>query len=90
MKKIIILLIILMSVSTVYGSKFSAYLRKHEAREQSRQTLELQQDMNFKDFVFSFQRRFVNEQGQRCRDYIARSRTNPYRHAQYRVCDERF
>ncbi len=35
------------------------------------------QDMNFPDFDFRFDRRYMDDSGQSCRDYVFRSRSNP-------------
>ncbi|ETO92110.1 hypothetical protein [Legionella oakridgensis] len=88
-KSILVLLLGMMCLSAVYGSQLSKYLHKKDEEEKAQQRREWQQDMNFSDFAFRLQRRFVNDHGQRCREYVFRSRSNPYRHGQYIVCDER-
>lgn len=75
--------------TTAFASKLSHYLHKQEAKEQAQQEQEIRGDMNFADFNFRLSKRYVNERGERCRDYDARSRSNPYRHSYYTVCDER-
>ncbi|WP_133128057.1 hypothetical protein [Legionella nagasakiensis] len=87
-KNIIVLLLGMMCLSTVYGSKLSKYLHKRDEQEKAQQQREWQQDMNFGDFAFRLQRRFVDDRGQRCREYVFRSRSNPYRHGRYIICDE--
>lgn len=72
-----------------FASKLSHYLHKQEAKDQAQQEQEVRSDMNFADFNFRLSKRYVNERGERCRDYEARSRSNPYRHGYYTVCDER-
>lgn len=57
-------------------------------RQQEQEAREWQQDMNFGDLVFRLERRYRNEGGEVCRDYIFRARSNPYRHGSYTVCDE--
>ena len=75
--------------SVAYASKLSRYMDKVDAEQQAQQQREWQQDMNFPDLAFRLDRRFIDDQGQRCRAYVFRARSNPYRHGQYIVCDER-
>jgi|GEM_PF-5299826 len=89
MKKIISLLLISLCFSVAYGSKLSKYLNKLDAEEKARMQHEWQQDMNFADMSFRLDRRYVRGQGDNCRDYVFRSRSNPYRSGAYTVCDER-
>ncbi|ASQ47363.1 hypothetical protein [Legionella clemsonensis] len=89
MKKIIFLLIAAMFLSVGYASKLSKFLNKMEAEDRARQEREWQQDMDFKDFAFRLDKRYTDDRGQQCRDYIFRARSNPYRHGYYTVCDER-
>lgn len=76
-------------VYTADASKLSRYLNKVDNEERARQEREWREDMNFADFSFRLDRRYVDNRGQRCRDYVFRSRSNPYRHGFYSVCDER-
>jgi hypothetical protein len=89
MKKLILLLLTVMLFSTGYASKVSKFFNKMDANDRARQEREWQQDMNFPDFAFRLDKRYVDDRGQRCRDYVFRSRSNPYRHGYYTVCDER-
>ncbi|MCP0914865.1 hypothetical protein NKV53_11060 [Legionella sp. 27cVA30] len=89
MKKFIIFFLTLFCLSTAYGSKLSKFLNKLEAEEKAEQQRERQLDMNFSDFEFRFERRYTDSYGKRCREYEFRSRSNPYRHGQYTVCDDR-
>lgn len=89
MKKIVILLIAATFLSVGYASKLSKYLNKMEADSRAQQEREWQQDMNFADFSFRLDKRYVDDRGQRCRDYVFRARSNPYRQGYYTVCDER-
>ncbi|MGQ3889174.1 hypothetical protein ACQUW5_09110 [Legionella sp. CNM-1927-20] len=90
-KKIVFLMAFLATlfVSIGYASKLSKYLNKMDAQDRARQEREWQQDMNFNDFAFRLDKRYRDERGQYCRDYIFRARSNPYRHGYYTVCDER-
>lgn len=74
---------------TVHASKLSKFLNKMEEKERARQEREWQQDMNFADFAFRLDKRYMDDQGQNCRDYIFRARSNPYRHGYFTVCDDR-
>lgn len=87
MKKLVVLLLTVCSVSPLAASKLSHYIDKTNARDRAQQQQEVQQDMNFADFAFRIQNRYVNDQGERCRDYQAVSRSNPYRHGIFTVCD---
>lgn len=78
-----------MFLSVGYASKLSKFLNNMEAEDKARQQREWQQDMNFNDFAFRLDRRYTDDHGQQCRDYVFRSRSNPYRHGYYTVCDER-
>lgn len=96
MKKAALALLVLSCIPTAYASKLSHHIHKVNERERAREERErsqdadlMRQDMNFPDFSFRFDRKYVNDRNERCRDYVARSRSNPYRHAYYTVCDER-
>ncbi|WP_454784465.1 hypothetical protein [Legionella sp. WA2024007413] len=89
MKKIILLLIITSFVSVGHTSKLSKFLKQMDEEDRVRQEREWQQDMNFGDFSFRLDKRYTDDHGQRCRDYKFRSRSNPFRHGYYTVCDER-
>lgn len=89
MKRLIILTAIMFMASTVTASKLSHYIDKVNARDRAAQQQETQQDMNFADFSFRLDSRYVSDDGERCRDYSLRSRTNPFKHGTYTVCDER-
>lgn len=89
MKKIIVILLMSFFVSTGYSSKLSQFLNKMDENQKRQQAQELQQDMNFSDFAFRLKERYVDKQGQQCRDYEFRGRSNPYKHGYYTVCDER-
>lgn len=89
MRKTIFVLLVSSLFSVGYASKLSKFLKKMDEEEKERQEREWRQDMNFGDFVFRLDRRYTGEHGQQCRDYKFRSRSNPYRHGYYTVCDER-
>lgn len=89
MKKTLILTLIMLLVPLTHASKLSAYLKKADEKNRAQEQMEVQQDMNFPDFSFRLDKRYTDEQGQRCRDYVFRSRSNPYRHGYFTVCDER-
>ena len=89
MRRALIICSILLAVPLAHGSKFSKFIHKMDAEEKARQQQEWQQDMNFSDISFRLNRRFVDNRGESCREYIFRSRSNPFRHGEYMVCDER-
>ena len=89
MKKFLFLLAINLCLSVSHASKFSKYLNKVDENDRAQQEREWREDMNFADFSFRLDKRYTDGRGQRCRDYVFRSRTNPYRHGFYSVCDER-
>lgn len=89
MKKTIVLIIMSLVFTSVYASKLSHYFKKMEEDDRANQERELQQDMNFADFAFRLDKRYTDENGERCRDYVFRSGSNPYRHGYFTVCDER-
>lgn len=96
MKKIILLLAIVGFASVAHASKLSHYIQKQKDRERARVEADdarlqaqVRQDTNFADFAFRFEKSYVDNNGQQCRDYIIRSRSNPFRHGYYTVCDER-
>lgn len=89
MKKIIIFIFAFLFISASYGSKLSKFIRKMDEKEKVRQQQEWQNDMNFADAAFRLDRRYSSDDGEACRDYIFRSRSNPYRHGHYIVCEER-
>lgn len=97
MKKWIVVLMALMMVPIANSSKLSRYMNKMDAQAQAQQQeiqaqqrQEWQQDMNFKDLDFRLDRRYFDDQGQSCRAYVFRARSNPYRHGTYTVCEERW
>lgn len=87
MKKILFILLVSLSFSTSYASKLSKYIKKSEARNHAQQQREWQQDMNFADLDFRFDRRYIDENKQSCREYVFRARSNPYRSGRYTVCE---
>lgn len=89
MKKLIIIFLLSSFFSIGYASKLSKFFKDMDNKERERQEQELRQDMNFNDFSFRLEKRYVDNQGQRCRDYVFRARSNPFRHGYYTVCDER-
>lgn len=88
MKKIALVLMVVLCVPFAHGSKLSHFFNKLDAEDKARTQREWQQDMNFSDLSFRLERRFT-EFGQQCREYEFRSRSNPYRHGHYTVCEER-
>ncbi|KTD17796.1 hypothetical protein [Legionella jordanis] len=89
MKKIALFVLASLFISLGYASKLSKFFDKMDAEDKARQQREWQQDMNFQDFAFRLDKRYVDDRGERCRDYVFRSRSNPYRHGYFTVCDER-
>jgi hypothetical protein len=89
MKKIVVLFLLSAFFSMGYASKLSKFFKDMDNKERERQEQEWRQDMNFNDFSFRLEKRYVDNQGQRCRDYVFRARSNPFRHGYYTVCDER-
>lgn len=89
MKKIALVLLLSICATGVYSSKLSKFMNKMEAQENQRAAQEWQQDMNFADFAFRLQQRYVDNHGQNCRDYEFRGRSNPYKHGYMTVCDDR-
>ena len=89
MKKLIVLLIVSLCFSVAHASKLSKYMNKMDAEEKAEQQREWREDMDFGDLSFRLERRYMDDRGQRCRDYIFRARSNPYRHGNYVICDER-
>lgn len=89
MKKILCLVLISLVLPVGYASKLSKYLHKVEEENRMQQEREWQQDMDFRDFSFRLERRYMDDHGQRCREYVFRARSNPYRHGYFTVCDER-
>ncbi|KTD19539.1 hypothetical protein [Legionella londiniensis] len=89
MKKIILLLVVSLCFPLAHASKLSKFLNKLDAEEQAQRQREWREDMNFNDLSFRLERRFGDQFGQQCREYEFRSRSNPYRHGHYTVCEER-
>lgn len=89
MKKFLLLLAVSLCLSVSHASKLSKYLNKVDENDRAQQEREWREDMNFADFSFRLDKRYTDGRGQRCRDYVFRSRSNPYRHGFYSVCDER-
>ena len=89
MKKTAIALLIVFCIPMGYASKLSHHIHKMKERERSQDADLMRQDMNFPDFSFRSDRKYRNDRNEKCRDYVFRSRTNPYRHGFYTVCDER-
>lgn len=89
MKKILVILLLSYLASFAHASKLSKFINKQKAHAKERNQQELRQDMDFADFSFRKQKRYVNERGEQCREYSMRSRSNPYRHGLYTVCNER-
>ena len=88
-KKIIVILLVSLCVGTGYSSKLSKFLNKMDDDQKQKTAQEWQRDMNFADFAFRLQERYVDKHGQQCRDYVFRARSNPYKHGYFTVCDER-
>lgn len=88
MKKIAILLVSILCVSLANASKLSEFLRKSEERDRVRVETTMRQDMNFADFSFRLNRNFRDDRsGENCRDYEFRSKSNPYKHGYYTICE---
>lgn len=87
-RKIIVILLVFLCVSTGYSSKLSKFLNKIDEDQKRHEAQELQQDLNFNDFAFRLKERYRDNQGQNCRDYEFRARSNPYKHGYFTVCDE--
>lgn len=88
-KNILVLIFCFLSIHNSYASKLSRFLEKHAARVEEREAREYQEDTNFADMVFRLRNRYTNDHGDHCRDYVGRSRSNPYRQGYFTVCDER-
>ncbi|CZG85681.1 TPA: hypothetical protein JBE46_12500 [Legionella pneumophila subsp. pneumophila] len=89
MKKIMVFVLLTVVCSAGFSSKLSKFLNKMDAEQKQRDAQELQQDMNFGDYAFRLKERYVDDRGQRCREYEFRGRSNPYRHGYFTVCDDR-
>lgn len=89
MKKVILLIIASMVFSTAHASKLGKFIHNLQEKQKAQQQREWQQDMNFADFDFRLDRRYMANNGQSCRDYVFRARSNPYRYGRLTVCDER-
>ena len=89
MKKLFFIFFLSCLFSMVHASKLSKFLKDMDRNDRERQEQEWRQDMNFNDLTFRLERRYVDNRGQNCRDYEFRSRSNPFRHGYYTVCDER-
>lgn len=76
-------------IGTANASKLSKYLHKMDENQRQREAQEWQQDMDFANYAFRLQQRYVDEHGQQCRDYEFRGRSNPYIHGMYTVCNDR-
>lgn len=88
MKKLILILLISSFFSISYASKLSKFFKDMDKQDRERQEQEWRQDMNFNDFSFRLAKRYVDDRGQKCRDYEFRARSNPFRHGYYTICDE--
>lgn len=89
MKKILLLIAVSLCFSVGYASKLSKFFNDADQKDRAMQQQEWQQDMNFADLSFRLEKRYTDGRGQRCRDYVFRSRSNPYRHGFYSVCEDR-
>jgi hypothetical protein len=89
MRKVLVLLLVSLLVSIGHTSKLSQFLNKMDSDQKQKEAQQLQKDMNFADFAFRLQERYVDKHGQHCRDYVFRARSNPYKHGYFTVCDER-
>lgn len=63
-------------------------IKAEEAKQRQQAQQELREDMNFSDFVFHQERRFVDSSGQPCREYHFRSKSNPFLHGVFTACNE--
>ena len=89
MKKLLSVFLISLLFSTAHASKLSKFFKDMDRKDRERQEQEWRQDMNFNDLSFRLEKRYVDNRGQKCRDYEFRARSNPFRHGYYTVCDER-
>ncbi|WP_133130166.1 hypothetical protein [Legionella yabuuchiae] len=89
MKKLVLLVLAMGLITTTHASKLSDFFNKMEARDKARKEQEIKQDMNFSDFAYKYERRFTNAEGESCREYIFRSRSNPYLHGRHTICNGR-
>ena len=89
MNKFFIILLSMLALTSVNASKLSKFMNDMSAREHARAEKERKQDLNFGDYAFKLKRRFESPQGGSCREYVARSRSNPFRSGSYTICDER-
>ncbi|MFJ1267610.1 hypothetical protein ACD661_03445 [Legionella lytica] len=88
MKKLIVLLCLMCFLTVSHASKLSKFFKDLDKEDRARQEREWQKDMNFGDFSFRLDKRYIDDRGQHCRDYKFRARSNPYRHGYYTVCEE--
>lgn len=88
MRKYALIILFTFILIPLHASKLSHFLHKHHEREKAREQKEFQQDMNFSDYSFRLERRYTERNGEQCRVYQFRSRSNPYRHGKFSVCEE--
>lgn len=88
MKRLVYLIsITVFMVSAAHASRLSQHMHRVDAEQQAAEQREWQEDMNFSDDMFRLSNRYQNDQGQFCRDYVFRSKSNPYRDGHFVVCD---
>jgi hypothetical protein len=87
MSKSILVVVCTFLLSISHASQLSRFLENAGKEDQARQEREWREDMNFGDFAFRLEKRYVDGRGQNCRDYIFRARSNPFRAGSYTICD---
>ena len=87
MNRIICVIVCTLLISISHASRLSRFLENAGKEDQARQEREWREDMNFADFAFRLERRYVDDRGQNCRDYVFRARSNPFRAGAYTICD---
>ena len=89
MNKLVVIFLSILVVTSVHASKLSKFLNDMDARENARVERERKEDLNFSDYAFKLDRRFQGSHGDSCREYVARSRSNPFKSGRYIICDGR-
>lgn len=87
MKKLAIILMGILCISTTEASRLTAHFKREKERERVEEANTWRQDMNFPDFTFRLEKRYIDERGEKCRDYVFRSKSDAFRHGYYTVCD---
>lgn len=89
MNKAIVIFLSFLVVTSVHASKLSKFFNDMDARENARVERERKEDLNFSDYAFKLDKRYQSPQGDSCREYVARSRSNPFKSGRYIICNGR-